>query len=389
MIPPALKDQINKLKAQGKPNETVKLELIKSGWSKNQINEAMDLIDLSEKYSSSPKQPIQPDPASSKKMDSPAKADISPQPQNQKMHVVPAGEQKPTVSQESSQGKIKKTVTDYFVGLLTGDKKFKVILVGLLLGLIACIQPSIYLFKNVLPFLDDIENRVQLVIDEVFPEELEITLQEGVATTNVNEPYYLTISQSTLNNFIKKEEDEASPQSKIRVLTIDTNARIEDFEKHQSIALLTSQNLVYYSDEGIQIQPLAGTPDMVVNKKFIEDKIDEFNKGGKIVNFVKSAIYVSPILIAILLWMIFIVDVLFGAFILWIINKILLTSLKFSKLFVLTGALYSLSTIFMTIIRAFSSLTVFELWFNTALDVVMLSAGYVIISKYKKEFIRA
>ena len=394
MIPPALKEQINKLRSEGKADDLVILELISSGWPKNQVEQSMAVIDKSDQLGGltnlppQAQQPVTQTPITPLTPASPlptAPLVTTAPGVTQRVQTTTAPAQQPTNTQPPGQSVgTKDTITNYFVAILSGTKRFRVFLFAIVISVVASIQPSYFLYKNGLPFLNDIENRIQMVVDEVVPEELEVTLKEGMVSTNVSEPYYLTISQSTLNNLIQIDEENA-PQSKIRLLAIDTAGAIEDFDRHQSAALLTSRNIVYYEEGEVKIQSLSGVPDMTVDREFIEEKISEYNEDGKTVKFFTNLIYLSPLLFILLYYLAFILSVLFTAFIIWLINKVLQADIKFSRLFALTGLLLLLPVLFLTIINAIPFLSVFHPWFNTAFDVAIYSAGYVIIIKYKKE----
>lgn len=277
-------------------------------------------------------------------------------------------------------------LSNYFQDILTGKRKFSVFLIGILLGIITSIGPSYALIRYGIPFISDLDQKVSVAIDEVLPEELEIKIQSGIASTNITEPYYLTISQSVLIEILqfKKTADSKKPQSKIRLLVIDTGGNVEDFERHQSLSMLTSKSLVYYSDDDIKIQPLSSIPDTTINKKIIKEKINEFNKNGRVINFIKIIFFVAPIFIATGFLIYFLIEILTGTFLVWLINKILKTNISFGKLFGLTSALYSIPAFLLIIVKSFPYISLFYGWIYTALDVMVLAFAYFIISIYKE-----
>ena len=145
---------------------------------------------------------------------------------------------------------------NYYTGVLAGKNKFRWILAILILAIIIAIQPSIFVVTKVYPVVRDLENRVTALADEVYPEDLEIKIKNGIATTNVTEPYYLVVRQKTLNSLLSLREDDQNTVSKIRLLAIDTKGKAEEFEQYQTLALLTQTSLVYNSDDKVNIHSL-------------------------------------------------------------------------------------------------------------------------------------
>jgi hypothetical protein len=93
--------------------------------------------------------------------------------------------------------KFKNSIATFFAGVLDGSRKFRASLVALGLAIIASVYPVTLVFTVALPFIDRLQERVEIIVDEVFPEELEITIEDGKASSNVTEPYHLTVSLST------------------------------------------------------------------------------------------------------------------------------------------------------------------------------------------------
>ena len=362
MIPSALRQEIESLRNQGKPDGQIKLELIKAGWPKITVDNAFLLP--------------------------PQVNSITPQPTNIQTPIEPILATPTEEITDSHQ--IVNTVNtagnnyNFFQKILSGEKKFRVFLVGLLIGVITSVYPSYMAISYALPFVNTLEEKVRDVIDDVFPDELEIIIENGRARTNVTEPYHLTISQSTLENFINEEHSQDQPISRVRILTLNTSGKIEDYEQHQSLAMLTAQNLVYYNDEGIQVNSLSSVPNMEIDKQFLYEKISEYNRDQKFVNFFRVIIYLTPVFIIFGVALLFVAEVLFGAFLIWIINKIMKAELKFSNIYGLMGSLAFIPYLLLMNIRLVPFLQAYYLWLNTFFDVVILSVGYVLIKSIKK-----
>lgn len=279
------------------------------------------------------------------------------------------------------------TKSHYLFGILRGERKAHVWLLMVALSIAAAIYPTYMVFRWGLPIVSKLEQNVKRIVEEVIPEELTITIKDGHAGTNVTEPYYLTISQQTLTSFLPVEEqDKNAPIAKLRLLAIDTQGSAENFERYQSLALLTGSSLVYHDDSDIKIQSLRDTPDMAINREFITQKIAEINKNNKVIKFLTGMLYVSPAFILIGLFLYYLFEVLGGAFLIWIMNKVMQTGIPFGRLFKLAGLLYLFPALFLILVSYIPGLKIFYLWFYTALDVAVLSAAYVLLKNYKTMF---
>lgn len=275
----------------------------------------------------------------------------------------------------------------FFISVLTGQRRFRIFLLSLLLGLFACIQPSYQLFKYGLPYVNNLDQKITAAVDEAIPDQVQVTIKNGVASSNVTEPYFITISQSTLSDlfdFGQGTGNARQPQSKIRLLTIDTQGRLEDFEKFESQALLTSRNVVYYSNGDTKIQSLSSYPDMTLNKQIILGKISDFNRGGRVTNFLKLLIYSSPVLIIIGYSLFFLLDVLLVTVLVWLVSKIVMGGLRFSGLYAFTFVFYFPLNLILTVLRYFPQQSITIIWLNTFADVLIPVLAYLLISAYRQ-----
>ncbi|GEM_PF-6266306 len=187
----------------------------------------------------------------------------------------------------------------YYAAILTGATHFKPVLAALILALVLAIKPTIFIFKDAYPLVQNLENKVLTLIEEVYPEELEIKIKNGQVSTDVTEPYYITIRQETLETLFALKKSDQNTKSKVRLLSIDTKGKADEFEKYQSLALLTQTSIVYYKDSNINIYPLREVKDLTINKEAIISKIKEINKDNKIGKIITIGALLSPFLIVI------------------------------------------------------------------------------------------
>ncbi len=186
---------------------------------------------------------------------------------------------------------------DFYTAILSGNQRYRAFIATLVLALVLSIKPSFFIFKDVYPVVQNLENKILTVVDEVYPQELEIKIKNGQASTNVTEPYYISIRQETLENLFSLKEGDENTKSKVRLLAIDTKGKADEFERYQSLALLTESSIVYYNDEKVNIYPLREIGDLTINKDFIKSKIKEINKDNVIGNMINIGVLISPLLV--------------------------------------------------------------------------------------------
>lgn len=192
---------------------------------------------------------------------------------------------------------------NYYAGVLSGSRQFRWILATLILAVFISIQPSIFIFTKVYPVVKDLEKKVTALVREVIPEELEIKIKNGIAATNVTEPYYLVVRQESLESLLSLQKDNQNTVSKVRLLAIDTKGKAEEFEGYQTLALLTQTSFVYYNDSKINIYSLRDIEDLTINKEIILAKISEFNKNNNISNLLNIFVFVAPLLIGLVIFL--------------------------------------------------------------------------------------
>lgn len=188
----------------------------------------------------------------------------------------------------------------YYVDILTGYSHFKLMLAAIILALILSIKPSLFIIKTALPLAQNLEKNILNLIDEIYPQELEIKITNGQASTNVTEPYYVTVRQETFESLYSLKPQDQNTRAKIRLLTIDTKGKADEFERYQSLVLLTETSIVYYKDSRVNIYPLREIKDLTVNKDAIKSKVKEINKDNKVEKFIVAGVLLAPIFI--LLW---------------------------------------------------------------------------------------
>jgi hypothetical protein len=193
--------------------------------------------------------------------------------------------------------KIRK-VPDYLACVLEGSAGYPSLPVILLLALVINIRPTIDLYTQVFPRIRNLENNIISLIVQTIPENTEISLKDGSVSSNMAEPFYISINKDLAEQILNgKVISTSRGVSKIRALTIDTKGRAEDFDRYQSLALLTQNSLVYYNDGKINIYPLKNTADFTISRSFLLDKVRSWNKNNLVTNTISIMVIILPIIL--------------------------------------------------------------------------------------------
>ncbi|HBC72998.1 MAG: hypothetical protein UX91_C0006G0190 [Candidatus Amesbacteria bacterium GW2011_GWB1_47_19] len=269
----------------------------------------------------------------------------------------------------------------YVEAILSGKRRFRVLLISLGLAFLSAIYPSYKTIKAGLPFIDKLQTNITAAVKEVIPEELTITIKDGKASTNMTEPVYLTISGSTLEKFETKSDSDNGAQARHRLLAIDTKGNVENFEQYQSSALLTASSLVSYSNEDLKIYPLSRVPDMQISQMEVLKKMLEINKNSRVTNYLRAGVYASPLILTLTEWLGLIFNMLEITIVLWIINKIHQKKIRFSRLFAVAG-LFSLPVLAAANISINFLPAAPVLMLINTYEILVICVMYLFISKY-------
>jgi hypothetical protein len=116
-------------------------------------------------------------------------------------------------------------------------------------------------------------------VNRIYPDGLEITIKDGVASTNMQEPILISTDE-VMNAFNLPANlsrvDEFGQYQNILVIDTTRELSLNDVEAYQSWAVLGNNNFYTHdSEEGITAQPLRGTPGIqVITESVAQDVID-------------------------------------------------------------------------------------------------------------------
>ena len=154
----------------------------------------------------------------------------------------------------------------------------KPLLLCLFLFYAMAVRPMYAIISSGYTFVENSATLQQTIIHDIYPAGLELRIQNGRVSTNVREPYFISFSQSQFNQLLQPGKSPGKGRAKVRVLTIDTKAKVEDFEKYQSYMLLTGNSLVYLNSGRITVTPLDRVTNLVINKEVLQRHFSSLNQ---------------------------------------------------------------------------------------------------------------
>jgi len=222
------------------------------------------------------------------------------------------------------------------------------------------------------------------IINNFYPKELEVTINNGILSTNVQEPYFI------------KMPKEFTKEKNINLITIDTSAKVEDIKKYNT-AVLVTKNALVYPDKNNQykISFLSNVPNSKINKQIYDRIIN------KVLPFSK---FISPFLMTIAILNIFILPFIIGSFLLFgrliyllivavplfLLSLILKNKLSYGKVYQLSmhGLTFSiLIQLIIDILKLTTSINFYSVGYSFILNLPWLTFFVwmiVVLSKYKK-----
>jgi len=150
-------------------------------------------------------------------------------------------------------------------------------------------------------------------IAEFFPQELTITIKDGKASTNVQEPYYIKLPEVMNNDKQKSVEN---------ILVIDTKNKfdLQTFFSYKTTILLTSDSLVSLDSNGkVSIAPISSIKEFVLNRGTIVDIVEKIRPAMPVIGFFVALGIFFVGFMSVVLKMVYL---LFGALLIWVVAKI-------------------------------------------------------------------
>lgn len=187
----------------------------------------------------------------------------------------------------------------------------------LLLAIILAVITAVSFLFSIFPAVKVFINNAESEVLNYYPDELQIFIKNGQASTNVAEPYFLKLPPEIKESVTKKNN---APQDLENLLVIDTKNEfnIDQFKNYKTLVLLGKKNAVYYGDGKITIQSLEKISDFKLDKPLVVSMLE------KVRPYLR---FIFPVVAIVIFFVMFLgIDsnlfyLLFAALIIWFIAR--------------------------------------------------------------------
>jgi len=200
----------------------------------------------------------------------------------------------------------------------------------LLFSLLIALVATIYLSISALPEINTFLKGAGSAVLGYFPDELEVVIKDGMASTNVSEPYFLKIPIELPKSLdIDMDVRDYGIENLLVIDTRFDEATLEDFQGYKTILLLSRKTIMSYDEKQVVIQPLTDIPDFKIDKGVISSLLSKITPYFRFVIplFIISVFvgYFSFTFSAKMFYL------FFGVLLIWIAAKILKVSIGYKK----------------------------------------------------------
>jgi len=172
-----------------------------------------------------------------------------------------------------------------------------------------------------------VDNAYTRVFD-FYPSELEVTIDEGILSTNQKNPYYIEIPEMS--------EDEDFDH----FITVDTNANIEDYSVYKTTILVTDSSFIYpdnqssYAVTSVSDLEWSGVFTSKDYQKIVKELEPAFEAVSKYAPVVLLALFVLvPPIVSIFIVLGHLIFLLFMSLILWFVSIIMKVELSYQQIY--------------------------------------------------------
>lgn len=212
-------------------------------------------------------------------------------------------------------------------------------LIVLITTIIAIIQGIIWITPD---FLLDSEMQTKDFAQQVvnhYPQELEVKIDQGQVTTNVAEPYFITLPM---------EGFQTDGHNIRNLLVIDTKTSYSSFqmEQYQTIGWLTRDTLFLKSDQETDAIDVSEFDNVTINRDFVQKLETQISPLYK---YVGPAILATLVFGSLLINLFRIFAILFMTLLVLLLLKVMRKDINFSKAFKITTFAITLAVIIETV----------------------------------------
>jgi len=184
-------------------------------------------------------------------------------------------------------------------------------LFALILGLILAAVCSFIYIPKIKIFLDNVGTQIV----NIYPSELKIEIKNGVASANVQQPYFIKVPA-----FFNQGSDKTKQLENLIVIDTNNEFSTEKFNEYKTAAVLNKSSITTLDNQsGLKVLPLKDVKSFSLDKQMINSLFDKIKPLFKFVYPVFSVGAFIAIFLGISLHLVYL---FFGALLIWIIAKI-------------------------------------------------------------------
>lgn len=203
------------------------------------------------------------------------------------------------------------------------------------LAVLIAIVSTIVFSVNTLPEMNKVIGEVDANVLKFYPDDLEITIKNGIVSTNVPEPYFIKMPAEFKSEFQDSNNSPArtSPDlSKIKnMFVIDTASplTIDLFKSYKTFVLISRDSIAYFDNNAVKIQSLGQEANGVINKAKVSTVLNEIMPYIKIIPVASIPIVLFFSFIGFIFGnMIYLI---FGAFVIWLFAQLAKRNWSYGK----------------------------------------------------------
>jgi hypothetical protein len=204
-----------------------------------------------------------------------------------------------------------------------------------------------------IPLVPENVEKFKTYVRTAYPAELEIQVQNGELSTNVQEPYYIDLPD---------QQKQTNGEYK-HMITIDTEGQIENYADYSTLVLVTKKSVAYPDRSNKGTYRVASLDQIkkpvTINKKIYDSFLDEVFPylqyvTAAVVIFIILLVFVLPFITAVFVMLGYMLYLLVIGVLLWFISSIFKTELTYGKVYQLSMHGITLPILFTTLLGLFS-----------------------------------
>lgn len=147
-----------------------------------------------------------------------------------------------------------------------GDAFRYYIKTAFILAVFMTIALAVFLSPHLIRFIKD---EAPVLVKKYYADELVVTIKNGEVSVNVAEPYIIPARDGAKDAL----KSAMSPVENILVIDTKNDFNREQFERYQTLILLTKSEIVTEGNGQITIQDIGKVPDMVIDQSLVLSEI--------------------------------------------------------------------------------------------------------------------